>query len=181
MLVTVGAKCWDGSRKKSLTDIVKVEGLRIIEEQPRFWDRLREGSKRLKDPKVRSIIGYTIPLMFLASGLPPFGLVRAFAQSVAVPAMATVPNATMAGDVAVPVLSTAIQSKILHAFDPLIDLIQSLSYPIAGVMIAGGCLFIMVGNRERGMQMLQNAAIGYILVQLSPMILELLVGIGSGV
>jgi hypothetical protein len=48
-------------------------------------------------------------------------------------------------------------------------------------MIAGGCLFIMVGNRERGMQMLQNAAIGYILVQLSPLMLDLLVGIGQSV
>jgi hypothetical protein len=48
-------------------------------------------------------------------------------------------------------------------------------------MIAGGCLFVMVGNRDRGMSMLQNAAIGYILVQLSPMLLKLLVGIGSAV
>ncbi|MNI98350.1 hypothetical protein D3C73_1571790 [compost metagenome] len=61
------------------------------------------------------------------------------------------------------------------------DLAISLSYPIAGVMIAGGCLFIMIGNREQGMKMLQNAAIGYILVQLSPMFLEMLVGIGGGV
>ncbi|SEC17942.1 hypothetical protein SAMN05443246_3239 [Paenibacillus sp. GP183] len=74
-----------------------------------------------------------------------------------------------------------VKEKILHAFDPLIDLAISLSYPIAGVMIAGGCLFVMTGNREKGMQMLQNAAIGYILVQLSPMLLNLLVGVGGTV
>lgn len=66
-------------------------------------------------------------------------------------------------------------------FDPLIQMLQALAFPIAGVMIAGGCLFIMVGNRERGMNMLQNTAVGYILVQLLPMLLELLVGIGNSV
>jgi hypothetical protein len=116
------------------------------------------------------ILGYAIPLALLFGGLPPFGLMSAFARSTSL-----VPVE------AVPVMSSVVQSKILHAFDPLIHMIQALSYPIAGVMIAGGCLFIMVGNRERGMQMLQNAALGYILVQLAPMLLELLVGVGSTV
>ena len=80
-----------------------------------------------------------------------------------------------------PVFWDFAKKKILHSFDPLIHMIQALAFPIAGVMIASGCIFIMVGNREKGMQMLQNAAIGYILVQLSPMMLELLVGIGSAV
>jgi len=40
----------------------------------------------------------------------------------------------------------AIKGEIMHAFDPLIDLIVSLSYPVAGVMIAGGCLFIMMAT-----------------------------------
>jgi hypothetical protein len=77
-------------------------------------------------------------------------------------------------------MGDGIKSTILHAFDPLVDLIVTLSYPIAGVMIAGGCLF-MFFNREKGIQILQNAAIGYILVQLSPLLLKLLVGIGNSV
>jgi hypothetical protein len=137
-----------------MSEVVKVEGLPPVIEAKR-WDIMR-------DPKVKSIIGFAIPLVLLASGLP-----HAFAQPVV--------------DMAVPVLGSATKGTILHAFDPLIDLIQALAYPIAGVMIAGGCLFIMVGNKEKGMQMLQNAAIGYILVQLSPMILKLLVGVGSSV
>jgi hypothetical protein len=82
---------------------------------------------------------------------------------------------------AIPVIGGALKGKIMHAFDPLIDLIVSLSYPVAGVMIAGGCLFIMVGSRDRGMQLLQNAAIGYLLMQLTPLMLDLLVGIGGSV
>lgn len=167
MQITVGANCWDGKRRKSLVDAIKLE---VFESKPRFMDALKLGAKRLNDPKVKTILGYVVPLALLFSGLPPFGLMRAFANS-----------ASLVPAEAVPVLSTAVQTKILHAFDPLIHMIQSLAYPIAGVMIAGGCLFIMVGHRERGMQMLQNAAIGYILVQISPMILELLVGVGSTV
>lgn len=172
MQITVGAKCWDGMRSKSLSDFVKVEGIaEVISSRSRFVDLLKRGAKRMNDPKVRATIGYSIPLTLLASVLPASGLPRSFAAS-AVPA---------AADVAVPAMSTAVKTKIIHAFDPLIDLIMSLSFPIAGVMIAGGCLFILVGNRERGMQMLQNAAIGYILVQLSPLFLDLLVGIGDSV
>ncbi|CAH1208219.1 hypothetical protein PAECIP111891_03178 [Paenibacillus allorhizoplanae] len=171
MQITVGAKCWDGSRSKSLSNLIKVEGLTLhLVERVTFKDRLR----RLNDPKLKALLGYAVPIAFLINGLPPFGITRAFAQTVTTAApfvSETVP--------AMAVMSDAFKGKILHAFDPLINLIQSLSYPIAGVMIAGGCLFIMVGNREKGMQMLQNAAIGYILVQLSPMILELLVGIGG--
>jgi hypothetical protein len=175
MQITIGAKCWDRARSKSLSNTpIRVEGLPqiIADDRVTLKDRLR----RLNDPKLKALLGYAVPIAFLLNGLPPFGITRAFAQTVttaapivtdAVPAMA--------------VMSEAFKGKVLHAFDPLINLIQSLSYPIAGVMIAGGCLFIMVGNREKGMQMLQNAAIGYILVQLSPMILELLVGIGGGI
>lgn len=70
---------------------------------------------------------------------------------------------------------------ISHALDPLIDFIRELSYPIAGVMIAGGCLFIMIGGslRDKGVDMIKNAAIGYILVQLSPLFVRILVTLGS--
>ena len=171
MEITIGAKCWDGVRSKSLSDIVKVEGLPQINGQ-RFMDKIERVSRRLNDPKVKAIVGFAVPLAFLAGGLPPFGLTNAFAQGIA-----------PASDVAVTAMAmpAGLKETILHAFDPLIDLIQALAYPIAGVMIAGGCLFIMCGNREKGMSMLQNAAIGYILVQLSPMLLKLLVGVGSSI
>jgi len=162
MEVTIGARCWDGQRKKSLSEVVKVEGLAVVEPKKR-WDVMR-------DPKVKSLTGFAIPLVLLASVLPPIGLTHAFAQSMG-----------PVGDMAIPVLGSATKGTILHAFDPLIDLIQALAYPIAGVMIAGGCLFIMVGNKEKGMSMLQNAAMGYILVQLTPLFLKLLVGVGASV
>jgi hypothetical protein len=174
MQVTIGAKCWDGARSKTLANTVKVERLPAVSEtRVTFTDRLR----RFNDPKIKALLAYAVPIAFLLNGLPPFGITSAFAATVTASAPAAAADAVPA----MAALSDAFKGKVLHAFDPLINLIQSLSYPIAGVMIAGGCLFIMVGNREKGMQMLQNAAIGYILVQLSPMILQLLVGIGGGI
>jgi hypothetical protein len=154
MEVTIGANCFDGFRSKSLSGIKKINS--PIIQQPK--------GKFLNDPKVKSMIGYTIPIMILSSISKPLTALAAPTESIET--------------VGIP---DKVKGSILHAFDPLIDLIQALAYPIAGVMIAGGCLFIMCGNREKGMGMLQNAAIGYILVQLSPMMLKLLVGIGGSV
>jgi hypothetical protein len=127
-------------------------------EKERLSDKMIRVGKRLNDTKVKATISTTVPLFFLSK----YAISYAHPQAVTT---AAIPD--------------AVKSKIIHAFDPLIELVTALSYPIAGVMIAGGCLFIMVGNREKGMSMIQTAAIGYILVQLSPLFLDLLVGIGE--
>jgi hypothetical protein len=142
---------------------MRTESMTITEflhrgEKENLFEKLSKAGKRMNDVKVKAIVSTTVPLFLLSK--------YAFASHPqAVPVAAGIPD--------------AVKSKIVHAFDPLIDLVQALSYPIAGVMIAGGCLFIMVGNREKGMSMIQTAAIGYILVQLSPLFLDLLVGIGE--
>ncbi|WP_240375417.1 hypothetical protein [Bacillus piscicola] len=114
-----------------------------------------------KQRKKRNTASITVPLL-LAGGATT-------------PAMAAEPAAVTVA------IGDGIKEKIMHSFDPLIDLITSLSYPIAGVMIAGGALMIMIGQKDKGYSLIQNSAIGYILVQLSPLMLELLVGIGDAV
>ncbi|HZG87288.1 hypothetical protein [Paenibacillus sp.] len=157
--VTIGVK---GGVHTELFRKYEAPAAKYPQKAPPLIDR-----RRLNDPRVKSLLEFGVPLALLLS---PLSAVKAFAA----------PAAIEAGD-AIPVIGDAIKGKILHAFDPLIDLIVALSYPIAGLMIAGGCLFIMVGNRERGMSILQNAALGYILVQLSPLMLDLLVGIGKSI
>lgn len=78
-------------------------------------------------------------------------------------------------------ISTSVKERIISSFDPLIELITALSYPVAGVMVTGGALMIMIGMKEKGYSTLQTASLGYILVQLSPLMLDLLVGIGDAV
>lgn len=64
---------------------------------------------------------------------------------------------------------------MLHAFDPLITLVQALAYPVAMVVVLGGALFIMIGNKEKGFGMMQGAGLGYVLVQMTPLVLNILV------
>ncbi|WP_336883852.1 hypothetical protein [Priestia koreensis] len=78
-------------------------------------------------------------------------------------------------------ISGQLMDKIVHAFEPLVGLLQGLSYPIALVMLTGGALFIMVGSKDRGLSLMQNAAIGYIVLQLTPMLMSLLVEVGKTV
>lgn len=159
MQISVGAQCWDGTRRRVLPEVTKAE---LQMENQSILARIEKESKRMSSMEI-SMTG----LAFIAS----LSLTNLFQP---ISAFAASPEAVAA-------MAPETKARILHAFDPLIGMIQSLSYPIAGVMIAGGCLFIMCGNKERGMQMLQNAALGYILVQISPMLLQLLVGIGSSV
>lgn len=75
----------------------------------------------------------------------------------------------------------AAKEKIVEAFMPLVDLIQALSYPIALVMLTGGALMFMINQKDKGIGLIQNASIGYILVQLMPLLMNLLVGVGETV
>jgi hypothetical protein len=73
------------------------------------------------------------------------------------------------------------KEQIVDAFMPLVDMIQALSYPIALVMLTGGALMFMINQKDKGISLIQNASIGYILVQLMPLLMGLLVGIGNTV
>lgn len=74
-----------------------------------------------------------------------------------------------------------IQSKMMTAFDPLINLIQGLAYPVAMVVVLAGAIFIMVGNQEKGFSMMAKAGMGYTLVVILPLIFEVLVDAMKGV
>lgn len=75
----------------------------------------------------------------------------------------------------------SIKTKMMNAFDPIIELIQGMAYPVAMVVVLGGAIFVMIGNSDKGFGMMQKAAMGYMLVVLAPMILDVLVEAMSGV
>lgn len=92
-------------------------------------------------------------------------------------ALIATPHVSMAANV----VSSEVKSKIIHAFDPLLDLIISLSIPISSVIIAGAALLILIGQKERGYTMMMNCALGYVLVQMTPLFISLLAGIGGAI
>lgn len=73
------------------------------------------------------------------------------------------------------------QAKIMTAFTPILDLVQSLAYPVALIVVLGGGLFVMVGNAEKGFSLIQRAGFGYVLIMMLPMLLDVLVDAMSSV
>lgn len=65
--------------------------------------------------------------------------------------------------------------------DPILQLMVALSFPIASVMVVGSCFFLMFGNSERAMSGIMKAALGYCLIQLSPLLLDILSTLGKSV
>jgi hypothetical protein len=72
-------------------------------------------------------------------------------------------------------------SALAHVLDPVIDILVALSFPIASVVIVGACFFFMFGNSEKAWSMIQNAGLGYVLIQVSPVILSVLKQVGNAV
>lgn len=112
-------------------------------------------------------------------------LARRLGTSIAIPLIAAKP-AFAATPEAVPVAATQFIGEktlevIAHALDPLIDLMVALSFPVCSIIIVGSCFFFMLGKSERGWSGIQNAGLGYVLIQIMPMLLGVLKEIGSAI
>lgn len=78
-------------------------------------------------------------------------------------------------------ISESTKEKIVHAFDPLIDMMISLSTPVAAVILAGASIAVMVGFKEKGYQYIMNASLGYVLIHMLPLFISLLTGVGAAI
>lgn len=65
--------------------------------------------------------------------------------------------------------------------DPLVQILTAISFPIASVIMIGGSFFFMLGNSEKAWSTIFNAALGYIIIQMSPLFLEILRTVGESV
>lgn len=75
--------------------------------------------------------------------------------------------------------SIGIAEKIIRACDPIIQLIQGVSYPVGFIMICSGFLVMMTGKKQQGLNIIKWAAIGYIGMQFAPAIMTILVEVGK--
>jgi hypothetical protein len=93
-------------------------------------------------------------------------------------------NAATNPPVSVPVAaltSDQIYDKMLTAFEPVTTLIQALAYPVASIVVLVGAIFVMIDRKEKGFDMMGSAALGIILINLLPMLLNMLVQIMKGI
>jgi len=63
----------------------------------------------------------------------------------------------------------------------MVQIMVAISFPIASVIMIGACFFFMFGNSERAWNMIMNAGLGYVLIQLSPLFLDILREVGEAV
>lgn len=150
-----------------------------------FQDFMSGEYKRKKKERRKKIISYSTKLgssaiLPIATGgaIGTLGLAKmVYASSSAVP-VSTVE--------AVPVgakewMGEQTLSTLAHVLDPVIDILVALSFPIASVVIVGACFLFMFGNSEKAWTMIQNAGLGYVLIQVSPLILDVLKQVGNAV
>lgn len=78
-------------------------------------------------------------------------------------------------------MSAQTLSTLAHVLDPLVDIMVALSFPIASVIIVGSCFFFMFGKSEKAWEGIMKAGLGYILIQVSPLILDVLKQVGTAV
>lgn len=78
-------------------------------------------------------------------------------------------------------MSAEALSTLAHILDPVVDILVALSFPIASVIIVGSCFQFMFDRADKGWQMIQNAGLGYVLIQVSPLILNVLKQVGNAV
>lgn len=70
---------------------------------------------------------------------------------------------------------------LAHALDPLTQILVAISLPVASVVMIGGCFFFMFGQSDRAWSTIQNAGLGYLLIQLSPLFIKVLEQIGKSI
>lgn len=72
-----------------------------------------------------------------------------------------------------------IVERIRAAFNPLINLAQGMAYPLAYIVIATGICLIIVGQKRKGMVFIKWAAVGYIMMQWLPSIMQIIDDVGK--
>lgn len=70
---------------------------------------------------------------------------------------------------------------LANILDPLVQIMVAVSFPVASVIMIGACFFFMFGKGEKAWTMIMNAGLGYVLIQLSPLFLNILREVGSAI
>jgi len=65
--------------------------------------------------------------------------------------------------------------------DPVIQVLVAISFPVSAVIMVGACFFFMFGNSEKAWNTIMNAGLGYVLIQMSPLLLDIFRTIGKAV
>lgn len=104
-------------------------------------------------------------------------------QPILEPVIAQVPSVIPVNSIPQPTGIIAEKSLeiLATALDPLVQILVAISFPVASVIMVGGCFFFMIGNSEKAWSLIMNGALGYCLIQMSPLFLNILKTIGEAI
>ena len=77
------------------------------------------------------------------------------------------------------VIADASLTALATILEPITDILVAISFPIASLIVVCSFFLIMIGNKEKAFDMMMHAGLGYILIQLSPVFLEILKTVGD--
>jgi nitrate reductase NapE component len=134
--------------------------------------------RKQRAAKVTQLASAAILPLATCGAVGTFGFaMKAFAATNAVPVGAPVVIEVGAKEW----MSEHTLSTLAHVLDPLVDIMVALSFPIASVIIVGSCFFFMFGKSEKAWDGIMKAGLGYVLIQVSPLILDVLKQVGTAV
>lgn len=67
------------------------------------------------------------------------------------------------------------------ALDPVVDIMVAISLPIASVIMVGAGFFFMLGNSEKGWDIIFKCGMGYIFIQIAPLLIDILGTVGEAI
>lgn len=146
-----------------------------------FTERLKGNEYATKKTMIAAMVPLTVavPIVFskLTSAETISHATSALAQSPTyIPVNMASPEVIQTGFVADKSLEA-----IANVMEPLINILVAVSFPVASVIMVGACFFFMFGNSEKAWSMIMNAGLGYVLIQMSPLFLNMLRTVGEAV
>lgn len=72
-------------------------------------------------------------------------------------------------------------AALATVFDPVVEMIVAISLPLASVVVAGAGILMILGNSEKAQSMIIKAGIGYVVIQLLPLIISIFKTMGKAV
>ncbi|GED35017.1 hypothetical protein P9G84_32100 [Brevibacillus centrosporus] len=139
--------------------MAKVQTIKFRDFMDGTWRQPKKSElKKLTDTLVKA--GVMIPL-----AMAPVATHASAAESVTATATQVVAGTTL--------------QILAHALDPVTQILVAISLPVASIVLIGGCFFFMFGQSEKAWSTIQNAGLGYILIQLSPLFIKVLEQVGK--
>lgn len=181
--------------KRNKVEVVPVEKYTDYSERFEEFEKIRQESKYATRKDI--LIMGAIPTV-AAVGLAAYNkmttvepstiseVVPVMAQSTnSIPGLTGLPDTFSSLPANAPVQTGVIADKSLEMLatilDPVVQILVAISFPIASVIMIGACFFFMIGNPEKAWGMIMNAGLGYVLIQISPLFLDILRTVGEAI